>query len=110
MCFRITAGISFGQESPSRAREQRCDACIPAVWWLACDCLLCALPPGTAGTTSSWHPARKEPVCQAGCPPAAASSWLTVRTYVWEKHLLGRVGVAGCQLWFGGCQILPAIK
>lgn len=44
-----------------------------------CDPLLCALPPGTAGMTSSWHPVHREPACQAGRPPAAASSWPMVR-------------------------------
>lgn len=67
---------------------------VSAVWQPVRDRLLCALPPGTVGTTSSWRPAHRELVCQAGCPPAAASSWLTVRTYIWEKHPPGRVRVS----------------
>lgn len=46
---------------------------------VVCDPLLCALPPGIAGMTSSWHPVLREPACRAGRPPAAASSWLMVR-------------------------------
>lgn len=86
MCSQITAGISFGQVS---RRVPVSGGAVCAAWQPVPDRLLCALPPGTAGTTSSWRPARREPVCRAGCPPAAASSWPMVRIYIWGKHPRG---------------------
>lgn len=50
-----------------------------------CVCLCLCSPPGTVGTTLSWCPVHREPVCQAGQPPPAVSSWPMVSNYIWES-------------------------